>query len=80
MKNKAVRSVGIGLLTTGIAIIIIAAFLLVDKSKLPLALRGLKKVLGNAAPAEPGDAPPVPAWKRWLAFALILVAFLLAVI
>ena len=58
----------------------IAAFLLVDKSKLPLALRGLKKVLGNAAPAEPGDAPPVPAWKRWLAFALILVAFLLAVI
>ena len=58
----------------------IAAFLLVDKSKLPLALRGLKKVLGNAAPAVPGDAPPVPAWKRWLAFALILVAFLLAVI
>ena len=58
----------------------IAAFLLVDKSKLPLALRGLKKVLGNAAPAAPGDAPPVPAWKRWLAFALILVAFLLAVI
>ena len=58
----------------------IAAFLLVDKSKLPLALRGLKKVLGNAAPAASGDAPPVPAWKRWLAFTLILVAFLLAVI
>ena len=58
----------------------IAAFLLVDKSKLPLALRGLKKVLGNAAPAALGDAPPVPAWKRWLAFALILGAFLLAVI
>ena len=58
----------------------IAAFLLADKSKLPLALRGLKKVLGNAAPAAPTDAPPVPAWKRWLAFALILVAFLLAVI
>ena len=58
----------------------LAAFLLVDKSKLPLALRGLKKVLGNAAPAAPGAAPPVPAWKRWLAFALVLVAFLLAVI
>ena len=58
----------------------IAAFLLVDKSKLPLALRGLKKVLGNAAPTAPGDVPPVPAWKRWLAFTLILVAFLLAVI
>ena len=58
----------------------IAAFLLVDKSNLPLALRGLKKVLGNAAPAASGDAPPVPAWKRWLAFALILGAFLHAVI
>ena len=58
----------------------IAAFLLVDQSTLPRARRGLKKVLGNAAPAVPGDAPPVPAWKRWLAFALILVAFLLAVI
>ena len=63
-----------------VALLGVAAYLLVDKSKLPLALRGLKKVLGNAAPAEPGDAPPVPAWKRWLAFALILVAFLLAVI
>ena len=58
----------------------IAAFLLVDKSKLPLALRGLKKVLGNAAPAASGDAPPVPAWKRWLAFALILIAFVLAIV
>ncbi len=58
----------------------LAAFLLVDKSKLPLALRGLKKVLGNAAPAASGEAPPVPAWKRLLAFALILAAFLLAVI
>ena len=57
----------------------IAAYLLVDKSKLPLALRGLKKVLGNAVPAA-HDAPPVPAWKRWLAFALILIAFVLAIV
>ena len=63
-----------------VALLGFAAYLLVDKSKLPLALRGLKKVLGNATPVTPGDAPPVPAWKRWLAFALILVAFLLAVI
>ena len=58
----------------------IAAYLLVDKSKLPLALRGLKKVLGTAAPAAPRDAPPIPVWKRLLAFALILIAFLLAVL
>lgn len=59
----------------------IASFLLVDKSKLPLALRGLKKVLGGAASvAEPVAAPPVPVWKRLLAFVLILAAFLLAVL
>ena len=63
-----------------VALLGIAAYLLVDKSKLPLALRGLKKVLGNAASDAARGAPPVPAWKRWLAFVLILVACLLAVI
>ena len=63
-----------------VALLGIAAYLLVDKSKLPLALRGLKKVLGNAASDAARGAPPVSAWKRWLAFVLILVAFLLAVI
>ena len=66
-----------------VALLGIAAFLLVDKSKLPLALRGLKKVLGPAAPSGEGaasSAPPVPAWKRMLAFVLILIAFLLAVL
>ena len=58
----------------------VAAYLLVDKSKLPLALRGLKKVLGSAAPPSPSAAPPVPVWKRLLAFLLIVVAFLLAVL
>ena len=63
-----------------VALLGLAAFLLVDKSKLPLALRGLRKVLGNAAPSAPDGVPPVPAWKRLLAFVLILVAFLIAVI
>lgn len=63
-----------------VALLGLAAFLLVDKSKLPLALRGLKKVLGTAAPPSPSAAPPVPVWKRLLAFLLIVVAFLLAVL
>ena len=55
----------------------LAAFLLVDKSKLPLALRGLEKVLGHAAPTS-CTVTPVPAWKRLLAFVLVLAAFLIA--
>ena len=62
-----------------VALLGVAAYLLVDKSKLPLALRGLKKVLGTAAPSA-SPAPPVPVWKRLLAFALILIAFVLAVV
>jgi len=62
-----------------VALLGLAAFLLVDKSKLPLALRGLKKVLGSTASPVP-SAPPVPVWKRLLAFVLILVAFVLAVL
>ena len=62
-----------------VALLGFAAYLLVDKSKLPLALRGLKKVLGTAAPSA-SSAPPIPVWKRLLAFALILIAFALAVV
>ena len=62
-----------------VALLCVAAYLLVDKSKLPLALRGLKKVLGTAAPSA-SSAPPIPVWKRLLAFLLIVVAFLLAVL
>ena len=62
-----------------VALLGFAAYLLVDKSKLPLALRGLKKVLGTAAPSA-SSAPPIPVWKRLLAFALILIAFVLAVV
>lgn len=59
----------------------LAAFLLVDKSKLPLALRGLKKVLGHAVPTSTSSTvPSVPAWKRLLAFVLVLAAFLIAVL
>ena len=65
-----------------VALLGVAAYLLVDKSKLPLALRGLKKVL-NAAPSREGaasSAQPVPVWKRLLALALIFIAFVLAIV
>ena len=62
-----------------VALLGLAAYLLVDKSKLPLALRGLKKVLGTAAPPA-SSAPHVPVWKRLLAFVLILIAFFLAIV
>ena len=62
-----------------VALLGVAAYLLVDKSKLPLALRGLKKMLGTAAPSA-SPAPPIPVWKRLLAFALIVIAFVLAVV
>lgn len=66
-----------------VALLGLAAYLLVDKSKLPLALRGLKKTLGSAVSSTDGVAsftPPVPAWKRLLAFLLIVAAFLFAVL
>ncbi len=64
-----------------IALLGIAAMLLTDKSKLPLALRGLKKVLGaDGTPAASAAPVSVPLWKRLLAFALIVLAFLVAVL
>ena len=57
-----------------------AAMLLTDKSKLPLALRGLGKLLGTRMTTAAASAAAVPPWKRLLAFALIVFAFLLAVL
>lgn len=61
-----------------VALLGLAASLLTDKSRLPLVLRGLKKTLGRNAERTP-CAPP-PAWKRTLAFLLILLAFAVAVL
>ena len=58
----------------------LAAFLLTDKSKPPLALRGLKKMLGAEAASAEGASTSVPLWKRLLAFALCVIAFLIAVL
>ena len=63
-----------------VALLGLAAFLLTDRSKPPLALRGLKKMLGSAGSPAEDASTPVPLWKRLLAFVLCLIAFLLAVL
>ena len=58
----------------------VASFLLVDKSKLPLALRGLGKMLGTRMTVASTSIAAVPPWKRLLAFVLVVVAFLIVVL
>ena len=66
-----------------IALLCVAAALLTEKGRLPLALRGVRKILRRDAglPGTSADeARGVPAWKRLLAFVLILLAFGIAVV
>lgn len=65
-----------------IALLGFAAALLTDKNKLPLALRGLKRVLkkNENTQEKTGKEALVAPWKRLLAFVLILAAFVIAVI
>ena len=66
-----------------IALLCVAAALLTEKGRLPLALRGVRKILRRDAGLSGKDARTadgVPAWKRGLAFVLILLAFGIAVI
>lgn len=64
-----------------IALIGVACALLTEKGRLPLALRGLRRTLRRDAgqPDTPEAPRGVPAWKRGLAFVLILLAFGIAV-
>ena len=73
-----------------IALVCVAAALATPKGRLPLALRGLAKMLqgckvaefqgsSTLQPCNPGTLKP-SAWKRGLAFALVLLAILLALI
>lgn len=66
-----------------IAILGIAAALATEKGKLPLALRGMKRVLQRDAGAQTPSSSQTrggePSWKRLLAFVLVVLAFLIAV-
>ena len=69
------------ILLTALFFLCVAAALLTEKGRLPLALRGVRKILRRDAgqPAAPEESRGVPAWKRGLAFVLILLAFGIAV-
>ena len=63
-----------------IALLGIAAALATEKGRLPLALRGMKRMLQRDAGASEQQArKAVPLWKRLLAFALVVLAFVVAV-
>ena len=67
-----------------IALLGFAAMLVTAKGRLPLALRGIRKILrkdaGRPAEAPETTAAAIPAWRRGLAFVLVLLAFLVAVV
>ena len=66
-----------------VALLGVAAVLAMEKGRLPLALRGIRKMMRRDAGdgAARGDGRMgVPAWRRALAFALVLAAFAIAVL
>ena len=73
-----------------VALLCVAAAIATPKGRLPLALRGLAKMLGSSGvpgsrgpevkqPFNPGTLQP-SAGKRFLAFALVILAIILALI
>lgn len=63
-----------------LALVVAAAALATPPGRLPLALRGLCRVLrrDRGLPDAPQSAAPAPAWRRALAFALVVAAAVLA--
>lgn len=66
-----------------VALLGVAATLATPKGRLPLALRGLKRILDRDRnrPAEGAHGGPLPsATKRFVAFVLIILAVLVVVL
>ena len=61
-----------------VALLGAAAAFATPRGRLPLALRGLCRVLGRQGGDGSGEA--VPAWRRALAFFLVVLAAIAAVI
>ena len=58
-----------------LALLCVAAAIATPRGRLPLALRGVAKLFRIS-----GEEQTVPAWKCLLAFALVVLAILLALI
>ncbi|MCR5750958.1 MAG: hypothetical protein K6G91_03265 [Kiritimatiellae bacterium] len=68
-------------ITAVVALLAAAAAVAAPKGRVPLALRGLSKVLRRDVPsAAPGDPEPVSRGRRFLAFVLVVLAALAAVV
>ncbi len=61
-----------------IALLAVAAVLVTDRNRLPVVLRGLRRMLGGSKP--PSENVPVSRSRRLLALVLVLAAFVLAVV
>ena len=60
-------------------LVLAAAALCTPKGRTPLALRGIQKILRRDRGVKPENkGEPVPAWRKWLAFLMVVAAFLLA--
>ena len=63
-----------------LALVVVAAVLATPPNKVPLALRGLMRIMkkDRGLAADGAGAGRVPVGKRLLAFVLVLIAFALA--
>lgn len=63
-----------------IGLVVFAAVLATPPNKVPLALRGLMRILkkDRSVERESVSRPVVPVWKKLTSFALCLLAFILA--
>lgn len=64
-----------------ILLVVFAAVLSTPKGRLPLAIRGLAKILRrDGKNAATNEVKEVPIWKKTLAFVLVIIAAFLSMI
>lgn len=61
-----------------IGLVVTAAVLATPPNKIPLALRGLAKMLGKSAESDKTAVAVVPTYKKILAFLIVVIAFIIA--